>query len=168
MSYQTKFFKFNSSSISGLIIGALALVLLFVVANGIYRILSFLSPFLLIAAIILNYKIVLDFGKSVLGLLKRDTLMGIGAIVGIVLFFPVISAFLFGKVLLYRKLDSLTNESMKEFPMQRNEKEFVDFEEIESNTSPSSEAEKPKIELILPPRKEKSQPKRNEYDQFFE
>ncbi len=144
----------------GSIFGILALVLFFValffIAQGIFKILAFLAPILLVATIFIDYTVILSYGKWLLNLLRKDLLLGIGGVLLTVFGFPVIAGFLFGKALLYKKLKKMNREFERE-----NEPEFAEYEEIEDETPP---------ELELPPleKKEKSKKSGNDYEKLFD
>ena len=60
----------------------------------VFRILYFAAPFLLIGALILNYRVVLGYGKWLLDTVKNNLLMGIVAIALSIVCYPFVSAFL--------------------------------------------------------------------------
>ena len=72
-------------------------------------------------------------------------------------FFPVVSAYLFGKMLLLRKVNKMKNEFNTQNTFYQNE-EFTNYEEVEEIA--------PNI-LKLPKTAEK-QTNSNNYDTFFE
>lgn len=143
----------------GILIGIVALIMLFVVARFIFRLLYFLSPFLLIATAIIDYRVILGYGKWLINMTKRNALLGIGAIVLSIIGFPIVSLGLFGKALFNRQVRQMQKE--KEQEMIRPEiGEYVEFEEVKK--------EKP---MRLPQIEKREEPRRpkpdNEYDTFF-
>lgn len=143
----------------GILIGIVVLIMLFVVARFVFRLLYFIAPFLLIATAIMDYRTITGYGKWLLSLLRRNTLLGIGAIVLTVIGFPVVSVGLFGKALFTRRLRQAKRayEAEQQRPAIG---EYVEFEDIPSERS----LRLPKIEK----REEPPRPKKNnEYDQFF-
>ena len=112
--------------IIGLLIVVLFVVALFMLARFVFTILSWLAPIMIIAALILDYKVVLGYGKWLIDLVKSNALMGIGAIILTVLGFPVVAAFLAGKALLKRNLRKAREEDTGKL-----EGEYIDFEELE-------------------------------------
>jgi hypothetical protein len=94
-------FRFNKSGFSNpsqLVIALLVVVIavfgLFWLARSIFRILAFLAPFMLIAAAIMDYRVIFDYVRTIIGWLKSNTLFGIAAIVLSILGFPFVSLFL--------------------------------------------------------------------------
>jgi len=102
-------------------------ILLFFMMRGIFTILAWAAPFLLIAALLINYRTIINFGKWLYRLITRNPIVGIVAVILCVFGFPVVAGFLFGKSLLDRKVRSLLDE-------RNPQDEFVDYEEI-SNES---------------------------------
>lgn len=142
------------SSIAGIIMVALFLVALYFIARFIFTILYYLSPLMIIAALIIDHRVVVGYIKWVIGLLKDNPLLGIGAILLSVLGFPILSVFLLGKAL-FKKQMKRTEEEAR----QTREGEYIEFEELENK-----ELELPRIE-----KQEKKQARQdNRYDEFFE
>lgn len=138
----------------GVIFMVLALVALFIVARFIVRILYFVAPLILIAAAIVDYKVIVDYVKWLVRLTKKNTLMGIGSIALSVIFYPFVGIFLLGKALFKRRVRQAEEEQR-----QMQEGEYIDFEDVSDD----------RLEL---PRMEKSERKEEKkddrYDQFFE
>ncbi len=146
-----------SNSLTGIIFLVLLFVALYFVAKGIFTILSWVAPVLLIITAILDYHTIIDYGKWLWKLLRNNTLMGIGAVVLTVIGFPVIAGFLFAKALFRKKVGQL-EKNMRE----KRDGQFVDFEEVESTTYEPMEL--PPIEPQPEPRKSS----KNDYDDLFE
>lgn len=156
-------------TIGGLLILALVFVALFMLARFVFRILAFLSPALLIAALILDYKVVLGYGKWLLSLIRSNPLAGIAAIVLTIFGFPLVAAFLAGKALLSRNVKKAREEQQKGI-----RGEYIDFEEVDEEPTlqlPELSPVKPEKEPAPP--KEESQPKKKDkgederYDELF-
>lgn len=98
-------------SVQNLIFGTLflvaAVVLLLWLAKSVFAILAWLAPILLIATLIIDYKVLLRYGKWILNALKANLMSGILYSVLTVVFFPVVSFLLFGRALLSRKVKNL-------------------------------------------------------------
>ncbi len=148
-----------SSSITGILVLVLVFVALFFVAKSVFTILSWVAPVLLLLAAIFDYRTILDYGKWVLNLLRKDILMGIGAVVLTVVGFPVIAGFLFAKALFRKKVGDL-EKNMK----TKSEGQFVDYEEVDSK--PYEPLELPPIEPQ--PRAEPRRNNNNDYEDLFE
>lgn len=150
------------SPILGLLAIAFVFIALFYVSKLIFTILSWVAPLLLIATFFINRQVIFDYGKWIVKLVKQNSIMGIGAGVLSVLGFPFLSAFLFGKAMLYRKVGKL-REDMK----KKTDGEFVDYEEVEDDDflvldNLEDAVPKQKPEVII----EKT--KTNDYEDLFE
>ncbi len=147
-------FEFKSSN---LIIGAIILIGIFlftsVVFSLIFRILTYLTPVLLIAALILDHKTVTGYVKWVIGLFKKETLWGVGATLLTIVGYPIVAGYLFGKAFLnyrYKKEVKAAEDAAEEKKIG----EYIEFEDL------------PEEKVELPPLKEKK--KQNTYDDFFD
>lgn len=149
----------------GIIVGVIALILIFVVARFVFRLLYLLSPILLIATAIMDYKIITGYATWLVSMLRRNILLGIGAIVLTIVGFPLVTAALFGKALLNRQLrkaQTAYEQQQQPPPTPVKLGEYVEFEEI-----PDDKA------LRLPKFEKREEPPRptpkkdSEYDEFF-
>lgn len=144
-----------------LLIAVVALILMFVIARFIFRLLYFISPFLLIATAIIDYKVITGYVGWLINLTKRSTGLGIAAIILSLLGFPIVTAGLFGKALLNRQVRKMQQQQRDEV-VHPEIGEYVDFEEVKK------EREKPMRLPEIEKREEPRRPKQdNEYDQFF-
>ncbi len=109
------------------------LVGVFFMARLVFRLLYFLGPVILIAALILDHKVFLDYISWIRKIFKRDTLMGVAAIVLSILGYPIVSALLLGRALMRRQVKTLQREQKR-----RTQGELADFEELESRQIPKS------------------------------
>lgn len=93
----------SSGNIGQVLIGGLILIGLFLglfwMARGIFNLLSFVAPFLLIAALLVNYRVVTGYGKWLWETLNRDIFMGIVYIALSFFGFPILSAYLLIKAI---------------------------------------------------------------------
>ncbi len=114
------------NSIVGIVLMIVFLVGMFYVARFVFRILYFLAPVMLIATLIINYRVVTGYLQWIVDLAKRNPIMGIGA--GILTFFgfPIISAFLLAKAIMLKKIDE-----QQEKARIRREGELIDYEEVD-------------------------------------
>jgi hypothetical protein len=148
-------YSIKANGIVGIIFLVLLLVALFFLAKGIFTILAWLSPVLILGAIILNYKTVLGYLKFILSLFQRNPLAGIIAVLLSVLGFPILSGVLFGKAIFDRKIRRLQRAHEASEAA-----EYVPYEEV---IKPD-----PKESLELPPLdKQKAEKKENRYDNLF-
>jgi len=109
----------------GLILMIAVFVGLYFVAVGVFKLLSFIAPVLILLAAIINYRTILNFLRYMLDLIRRRPLMGILGVLLSVVGFPVLSAVLFGKSILDRQVRKLEKAHK-----QAIEGEYVEFEEV--------------------------------------
>ncbi len=143
------------SSIFGVLTMVLIFVGLFYIVGGIGKLLGLIAPILIVATAIIDYKVLLNYGKWLLNLLKKDILMGIGGILLTVIGFPFVVGFLFVKALLYRKVKKMN----KQFEEGSSEG-FLEYEEIQDD-APSP------LELPTLENDESEKKKSNDYEQLF-
>ncbi len=146
-----------------------ALIILYILAKAAFNLILWIAPFLFLATLVIDYKVVVDYGKWILGLFKVNPLYGIGASAVTFFVFPVVAFFLFGKALLKKKIGS-----MKEQLDKKVNGEYTEYEEVPEDFVPDGETLINKDDLIeLPPIKPKvkqAQPKSNksnEYEDLF-
>lgn len=153
MSYRRRIDLNPLNSITSLIFLVLFFVALYYIARSIFWLLSLAAPVLLIAALVINHKVVLGYGKWLLNLIKKNPVLGIGASILSIIAYPVTCGFLFAKAMVYRKVDQIQEEVVR-----RREGEYVEYEEVDSEPT-----------LIeLPPIKKKEPEVRSDYEQLFD
>jgi energy-coupling factor transporter transmembrane protein EcfT len=154
MSQQT--FSIRINGIIGFIFMVLIFVALFFVAKGIFTLLAWVAPVLIVLALLINYKTILNYLKFMWSLLKRNPLGGIIGILLSVVGFPILAGVLFGKSILDRKVKKL-----QQAYQAREQGEFVEFEEV---IRPEQEKK-----LDLPPIEKEPAPKKedNRYENLF-
>jgi len=163
MRYQ---YRFNSSAnnnnpfstLIGVVLGILFLLGLFFIARFIFTILYYLSPLMIIAALIIDHKSVIGYGKWLLRLTKDNTLLGVGAILLTVLGFPLVALFLLGKALLSKRVKEVREEAE-----QQREGEYIEYEELDSEPM-----DLPRIDQWEKQAEPKKRKERNDYDDFFD
>jgi hypothetical protein len=156
--YQSSGGGFNI--IPSLIIGLLFLMGLFFLARFVFNILYYLAPVLLIITLVIDHKVVVNYGKWIWSMMGKNPLFGVGLIILTAIGFPVVSLFLFGKAMLKKKIKDVQQQFE-----QREQGEFVEYEEVDSKP------EKGWVELPPPPVRPKQQQRRrndNEYEDLFE
>lgn len=112
----------------GIIVGLVILVALFMIIKGIVKLLYFFGPILLIATLIINYRIVLDYIKQLGMLFKQNPLWGIGATVLSVVLYPFVFA-----ILLFRALGGKTKERIFGNGNRNDKEEFADYEILDED-----------------------------------
>lgn len=109
-------------------------------ARFVFRILAFLSPIMLIAALIIDYSVVTDYLKWVRNTFRRDAIAGV--IIGIlsVIGFPVLSGYFLARALLKKQVKKAKAEYER-----RRDGDLVEYEELETDFPPSFRKEKRSI-----------------------
>lgn len=148
-------FNFKLDGLTAIVFFILFFVGLYLLIQGIYNLLYYAAPFLLVGALIVDHKSVLNYGKWILKQLQSNPLMGIGIILINVLVFPFVCAFLFAKALFKKKVRDIT----KDMEAERSG-EFIEYEEVKNET------------LELPPLQQRKEPQKKAdtdgYEQLFE
>ena len=133
MAGRNPFRSFQSTG--NFLIGGAILVFFFIalfwLARGVFNILSWLAPIMIVAALVINYKVVTGYISWLFDMLKKDLLRGLIYSVLSVIGFPIVSAFLLFKALAVKKLDSIEQEMTVQFP-RTEEAEFEIVEEEET------------------------------------
>ena len=162
---QTQGFSLRFNGIIGFIFMVLIMVALFFIAKGIFTLLAWLSPLLLVGALLIHYKTVLNYLRFILGLLQRNPLSGIIAILLSVFGFPVVAGILFGKSILDRKVKKLHQAYQSQEATEYAEYEEVVHPETESFELPPLKKEIPSSETT--PKNEGPVKEENKYKDFF-
>lgn len=147
------------NSVTSVIMMVLLFVALFYIARFIFRLLWLVAPILLIAAIIVDYKTVLGYVKWIGGLLQKNPMTGVVAILLSALGFPLVSGFLLMKGLFKKKVKEATQA--REAAIRG---EFVEYEEIVDDDA----LELPPLEVKKVQQKQTPPKSDSEYDQFFD
>lgn len=102
-----------------------------------FTLLYYLSPLLIIAALIIDYKVVLDYLKWVRNTFRRDAISGV--IIGIlsIVGFPVLSAYFLTRALMKKQIKKAQHEYER-----RQNGDLVDYEELETDFPPRQKAER--------------------------
>ena len=150
--------------IAAIVMLVIGLLLAYLVLKGIFTLLFWLFPILLIAGIAIDPKAALNFGKSLINVSKKNPLIPIVAIILSAIWFPVVpgiiaalsGGFLLTKALVKKKIEKVFNQGI---PQQESE-EFAEYEEVAED---ESFLELPEVE-----KEKQSQKSGNEYDNLFE
>lgn len=128
------------NAIIGVAVIVIFMVGLFMLARFVFRILAFLSPIMLIAALIIDYSVVTDYLKWVRNTFRRDAIAGV--IIGIlsVIGFPVLSGYFLARALLKKQVKKAKAEYER-----RRDGDLVEYEELETDFPPSFRKEKRSI-----------------------
>jgi len=115
----------------------LVVALLFWIAKSILKVLSLVAPVLLVAAVIINHKVVIGYGRWLLDSIKRNPVFGIIAVLFTILGFPIVSMFLL--------LRALASKGMARAVSQKGE--FIKYEEVNEDFLDISDIKKHKKKL---------------------
>ncbi len=143
------------NGIMGFIFMMAFLIVVFLILRGLWKLLFFAAPVLIILALIINYRTIVNYLRFVFGLLHRNPLSGIIAILLSIVGFPFLSGILFGKSILDRKVRKL-----QQAHEEQAQGELVDYEEV---IRPERED---KLNL-KPIEREKQEAKENPYKDLF-
>lgn len=119
------------NAIIGVAVIVIFMVGLFMLARFVFRILAFLSPIMLIAALVIDYTVVTDYLKWVRNTFRRDAIAGV--IIGIlsVIGFPVLSGYFLARALLKKQVKKAKAEYER-----RRDGDLVEYEELETDFPP--------------------------------
>lgn len=135
-------FEFNTqNTIIAIVFLAVTFFALFWIARGIFTILTYVAPILLLATLVINYKIVVNYGKWLWKQLQNNPIMGVLAILLTIIGFPVVSFLLFGKALLERKVKQVEEEVRMEREGNFADYEIIDEEPLELPQRPRERVE---------------------------
>lgn len=128
--------SFKGSGLYSLIAGILLFIALFYIAKGVFWVLTWVSPVLLIATLVLDYKVVTDFLLMLWNMILRSPISGILFTAISFVAFPITILYLFGRAWIGYYLRKKTRENASFFQQfqenakQQENEEFVPYEEI--------------------------------------
>jgi hypothetical protein len=141
-------------AVVGILVGILFLIALFSFVQFLFNLLWYVLPVIVIATAIIDYKVILNYFGWVGKLFKRNIIYGLLIAVLTIVAAPVVGLFLLGKALLRKKVKEVTEEVERQ-----KQGEFVEYEEIDSET-----LELPPLE---PPVVTRRPDNSGEYDDMF-
>ena len=128
------------------ILSILFLVAIFVglyyVATGIFTLLSWLAPVMFLGALLINYKVVLNYGKWLFHTLKTNFIMGLGAVLLMIFGYPIIAGYLLLKAIVSRKLEKV----QRDFE-ERSRTQYAEYEEADIEVEYEDLSEDPPLNL---------------------
>lgn len=151
----------NVSPLVGVLFFVAILVGFYYLTSLIWTILKFLTPVMLIATAIIDYKVIVNYGKWIWKLGQKNLIAGVGAGVLSVIGIPVVSAILLSRALTGRKI-----KQMKDQYEKQQKPEFTEFEDLSENKKADEAHEMRILELEESPRKKQKDP--NQYENLFE
>jgi hypothetical protein len=156
------FIRFPGGGLGCLIAAALLLVGGYYVMKGLYYLLLWAGPALLVLSLFINWRVFPDTLNSWLRSFQRDPVMAVVWVALAVLAFPFFCLYIFLKAIGAKKMEEW-QKSFGAQGRQREEETFVEYEELESQQKST-----PEEDQKAPPQPEK--PGRggaNPYDQMF-
>jgi len=151
-------------SVFGIVFLVLAIMAIFWLVKGVMTILSWLMPVLFIATLIIDHKVVVNYGKWIGGLLKNNLPYGIGAVLFTLFASPVVAVYLFGKAMLKRQV-----RKMQTTVEEKQRGQTTDYEEVvEDDFEFDLKEEEEIIPLEIPKTTRRlRQEDKNSYDDLF-
>jgi hypothetical protein len=110
----------------GIVVITLVLIALFFVATGIFKLLYYVFPILLVATLILDHKVVVKYLKMLFGLFKKNPIMAIAGVLITIFAYPAVTAVLFGIAFMNWRI----KRSAKKADIQK-PGEYIEYEEVE-------------------------------------
>jgi len=158
--------QFPGGGLGCLIFLVLLIVGGYYILQGLYYLLLWAAPALLVLALIINWRVFPDTIKSWLKTLESNPLSALLYLAFAVLVFPFFSLYIFLKAIGYRKMEQLRRQ-FGEAEKPREEPGYVEFEELESKPKRSFDEEAKIPELPAEPEKQQPKKDQNPYDSLF-
>lgn len=117
------------SFLGPLLILALVFGGLFFLAQGLFWVLSWAAPVLLLLTLVMDYKVVVNYFKYIWKMLKENIAMGLLLLVVTIFGYPFVAGYLFFKAYAKRSLNKSTAHQSSKSDV------FVEFEEVEDDDS---------------------------------
>ncbi len=147
---------FKLDSVASLLLFIVFIVGMFFLLRGIFIVLTWIAPILLIAALILDKSVVINYVKWLGSLVKSNPWVGVAAILLSLVGYMGVFPYLFIKALFNKKI----KDAQRKYERQE-QGELIDFEEIDSQ--PNSDL------LDLPQiKKNEEGQERDKYNQLFD
>lgn len=132
-------YHFRSSGILGLFMTILVMIALFFIAKGIFTLLYWIAPVLLIFTLVLDYQVVVRYLLMLWSLLLTRPILGLLASVLTFFGYPVVIFFLFGRAWFGNNIKKKQGSSegfkrQNQYSQQQND-DFVAYEEITDEDS---------------------------------
>lgn len=118
------------TTIISLAMVALFTVFMFYILKGFWSFATFFAWGFIIVAVLVDYKVIVDYFKRLFDLLKRNPLYGVGAIAFSVFLYPIVFLVLMLRALGSKFLGNIGIEGLNQQGRQK-EEEFTDYEVIE-------------------------------------
>ena len=158
--------QFPGGGLGCLIFAVLLVVGGYYILQGLYYLLLWAAPALLVLALIINWRVFPDTLKSWFKSLETSPVSALITLAIAVLAFPFFSLYIFLKAVGYRKMEQMRRQ-FGGTDTPREEDTFVEFEELESTPKPGREQENDIPEIPAEPEKQEAKKGSNPYDSFF-
>lgn len=159
--------QFPGGGIGCLIFAVLIIVGGYYLLQGLYYLLLWAAPALLVLTLIINWRVFPDTIKSWIKTLETNPLSALLSLALVVLVFPFFSLYLLLKAIGYRKMEQVRRQ-FGEAESPREEEGFVDFEELESMPKRDFGNDSEMQGIPAKPEKQPRKKEQNPYDSFFE
>ncbi len=124
-----KQFKFGGTNPLIILIGIVIVIgLLFWVAKKVLSLLAWAAPVFLLVALIVNYRVVLGYGRWLIDTLKSNLVFGLVATLFTIMGFPLVAIYLLLRALASKGIGSGKKESFSEY--EEVDEDFLDISEI--------------------------------------
>lgn len=128
-------YQFSKVNPLVLLVGFVAVIIvLFWLAKKILGIISMIAPFLLIASLIINHKVVLGYGKWIVQSFKRNWIFGLVAAVFTVIGFPLVAVFLLIRALASKGIVNSDKVKGEYVSYEEVNEDFLDLTELTEKT----------------------------------
>lgn len=150
--------KKSSTSFTGSLLGIVMIVGVLMVAwfmiSGIFKILAFIAPILLIATLFLKWSVVVDYAKFIIKTIQENPVKGLLYGAGTFFGFPLVMAYLFFKALTLSQIEKR---------LGKKQPKYAEYEEVEEQEVDDEDfLELPEIEKAEPTKRSG-----NEYEDLF-
>ncbi len=160
----------GNNGLGCLVIGVLGAVAFFMIIRGLYALLYYLAPVLIVVAAIIRWQVFPATVRNWVGTLRTNPIIALLQLAFAIFGFPLFALYMLLLALGGNKVDELQNRFKGPDAATPREEEFVDFEELESRPKhvPRNEPLEPPIVIREEPtRKEEPKKPDNPYDQMF-
>ena len=159
VSFRSPFERSPVSTAIGIVVALVVLYVLFSIVGWIIALLYRIAPLALIAALVIDYRVVTGYLKGIQKLYQRNLVYGLAASALTVVFYPFVFLYFLGMALFKKKV----KEARREADVRQNGK-WVDYEEL-----PERPMDIDTDYEVLPPPPEPRAPRRDEpgYDEYF-
>lgn len=146
----------------GILVLALFLFASFWLVKGVWYLLSFVAPVLLVVTLIINHKVVTNFLKGLWDGIRRDPVAGLLKVALTAIFHPFVMGYLFVKAVAGRSIDKARQRYT-----DTQQGTLTDYEELE--TQPGNDNFDIQVPKVIDTPSPKAQPKpQNPYENLFQ